>query len=241
MIKKIVPITLLSLLSTSAYSAVETVTSSFGTINAVVSSVEPNIIHVKNDAITNITAKSGAVMQETGTDDGSVIFSTSETKPFSIVIETEKGFTFNLRATPSEKAASNPIVISNLSDKGSKPKDDEIESFAAYQNYSGLIAHIFTELINNRIPEGFVDTSRTKFEIHNSMKNTFKVKNTDAWVGRGMRVVKLDITNISPNTLELNERYFWAKNVMAITFYPQVYRFPPNTRVFAYVMLKEVE
>lgn len=240
--KKIIPITLLTLSASCSIQAAEVVTSSFGTVNAVVSSVEPNIIHVKNDVITGITTKSDAIIQQENTSNGSIIFSTEETKPFSVLIETEKGFTFNLNATPSSKAKSNPIIISNLSDKGSsKDHENEIESFTSYSSYSGLLTNILTEIINERIPNGFVETSKTKFEINKELNAFFKVKNTHAWVGRGMRIVKLDITNVSPNRIELNERYLWNKNVMAISYYPGVSVFPPNTRVYAYVILKEVE
>jgi len=97
--KKLKIALLMALFSQAAYS-VDVVLKPFGSTNATVSSKEPNIINVKNDTIVGITSKSGAILNDAITTDGSVIFSTSETKPFSILVETEKGFNFCIK--PSE-------------------------------------------------------------------------------------------------------------------------------------------
>ncbi|MFW9274900.1 hypothetical protein, partial [Glaesserella parasuis] len=77
--------------------------------------------------------------------------------------------------------------------------------------------------------------------VPDSLNSVLKVKAMEAWVGQNMRVVKLEVTNISNVELELNERYFWTKKVMAIQIDPNVSILRPNSRVFAYVILKEVE
>lgn len=239
--KNKITLTLLSLLSSSYLYALDLTASPFGSVTATVSSTEPNLIHVKNDRVTHLTAKAGAILDDEATTDGSVAFSTDESKPFSILIETEKGYSFTLNATPNKNSRAASIVIHNLEDKGNPLSDEVRASSAWYKTYSGVISHILTELINNRIPDGFVETRKRKFDAPSSVKGFFNVRNTTAWAGLDMRVVKLDITNISQSEIELNERYFWNKNVMAISFYPKVSSIRPNTRVFAYVVLKEGE
>ncbi|GJI56955.1 hypothetical protein HEMROJRC1_20670 [Rodentibacter sp. JRC1] len=225
--------------SQSSY-AIDVSLKPFEAINATVSSKEPNVINVKNDTISAISAKNGAVLKYDGTTDGSVIFSTSETKPFSILIETEKGFTFTVNATP-KKSNSAAIVIHNLAEKGNALESDSMLLNSSENTYSGLITQILTELINHREPKGFVETRNRKFDVSPTLKGILTIRNTDAWVGQDIRVVKLDITNISMNTIELNERILWNKGVMAIGFDPAATTLPPNRRVFAYVVLKEVE
>ena len=85
-----------------ATNAMEIALKPFDSTNAIVSSKEPNIINVKNDTIAHITSKGGAILNDAITTDGSVVFSTSEIKPFSILVETEKGFNFTVKATPKK-------------------------------------------------------------------------------------------------------------------------------------------
>lgn len=231
----------LSLLLSQTVSAIDVTTEPFGTVNANVSSKEPNIIHVKNDKITHLTAKYGSIIDDEQTSDGSIIFSTLETKPFSVLIETEKGYNFTLNAVPKKEISSNSVVIHNLKDKGNDLSQEILNGSGWYKSYSGVIAKVFTDLSNNKVPDGFVETRNKKYDVPKELNSYFKVRKADAWVGQGMRVVKLDITNISLDPIELNERNFWTKGVMSISFSPRVYQLPPNTRVFAYVMLKEVE
>lgn len=239
--KQIYPFAFIACLVANTSYGIEISAKPFGSVNATISATEPNIIHVKNDVIVSISAKAGAVIHEEQTTDGSAMFSTTETKPFSVLVETEKGFTFTLNASPSKNANSSSVVIHNLADKGSKNDEESSLSYPSTGSYSGLITHILTEIINNRIPDGFVDTWSRKYDVPDSLKSVLRVKAIDAWVGQNMRVVKLEVTNIANVELELNERYFWTKKVMAIQIDPNVSILRPNSRVFAYVMLKEVE
>lgn len=238
---KALSLSTLALFVSQTVSAVDVTAEPFGTVNANVSSKEPNIIHVKNDRITHLTAKYGSIIEDEPTSDGSVVFSTLETKPFSILVETEKGYNFTVNALPKKDISSNSVVIHNLKDKGNDVSQEILNGKGWYKSYSGVIAKVFTDLVNNRVPDGFVETRNKQYDVPKELNSYFKVRKTDAWVGQGMRVVKLDITNISLNPIELNERNFWTQGVMSISFYPKVYRLPPNTRAFAYVMLKEVE
>lgn len=211
----------------------------FGTVNATVSSKEPNIINVKNDKITHLTSKSeGGIFEDEATEDGSVIFSTKETKTFSILVQTEKGANFIVNAQPNKNVSSRSIVIHNLSDKGNSVSEEVLNNSGFDKSYSGVISYIFKELINGNIPNGFIESRKKDFPINNDLKHILKIRNTDAWVGENIRVIKLDITNISSSEIELNERYLWAKGVMAISFYPNATVLPPNTRIFAYVMVR---
>lgn len=239
MMKRIIfPLSIIALSMSNQVNAIDITANPFGSVNAVISSSEPNVIHVKHDSIKSLTAKDGAIVQDELSNDGSVVFSTVEKKPFSIVIETEKGFTFTLKANPKEKAESASVVIHNLADKG-EVSDEVIESLSRYQSYSGLITAILTDFINGKVPDGFVDSWSSKYKAGNL--DGLKVSSGGAWVGQNMRVVKLDVTNISMNEIELNERYLWTEKVMAVAYYPRVSVLRPNTRVSAYVVMKEVD
>mgnify|MGYP000383579652 CR=1 FL=1 len=238
--KKLKIALLMALFSQAAYS-VDVVLKPFGSTNATVSSKEPNIINVKNDTIVGITSKSGAILNDAITTDGSVIFSTSETKPFSILVETEKGFNFTVNATPNKKNNAASIIIYNLAEKGKSQDADSTLLNASDNSYSGMISRVLTELINHKVPDGFVETRKRDFAVPPTLKGVFTIRNTDAWVGEDMRIVKLDITNISQSEIELNERILWNNGVMAISFDPAATSLPPNRKVFAYVVLKEVE
>lgn len=238
--KKLKIALLMALFSQAAYS-VDVVLKHFGSTNATVSSKEPNIINVKNDTIVRITSKIGAILNDAITANGSVIFSTSETKPFSILVETEKGFNFTVNATPNKTHNAASIIIYNLDEKGKSQDADSTLLNASDNSYSGMISKVLTELINHKVPDGFVETRKRDFAVPPTLKGVLTIRNTDAWVGEDMRIVKLDITNISQSEIELNERILWNNGVMAISFDPAATSLPPNRKVFAYVVLKEVE
>lgn len=229
---------LVALLSNSA-NAIDVMLKPFDSTTATVSSKEPNVINVKNDTIAAINSKNGAIINDAITTDGSVIFSTSETKPFSILVETEKGFTFTVNAAPNKNHGSASIIIHNLAEKGNL--DSNELSNISENTYSGFISKLLTEVINERVPNGFVETRNRSFNVSPDFKGILKTQNLEALVGQNIRIVKLAITNVSNNEIELNERILWNKNVMAISFYPSVSKLQPNYRVFAYVLLKEVE
>lgn len=229
---------LVALFSNSA-NAIDVMLKPFGSTAATVSNKEPNVINVKNDTIAAINSKNGAIINDAITTDGSVIFSTSETKPFSILVETEKGFTFTVNAAPNKNHGSASIIIHNLAEKGNL--DSNELSNISENTYSGFISKLLTEVINERVPNGFVETRNRSFNVSPDFKGILKTQNLEAWVGQNIRIVKLAITNVSNNEIELNERILWNKNVMAISFYPSVSKLQPNYRVFAYVLLKEVE
>jgi len=236
--KLIFPFSFIAITLSPQVFAIDVTANPFDSVNAMISSSEPNVLHVKNDSIKSLSAKSGAIIQDELSGDGSVVFSTTEKKPFSIVIETEKGFTFTLKAQPELKASSASVVIHNLAEKG-EVNEEALSGLSRNQSYSGLITTLLTDFINNKVPDGFVEAWRTKYDA--GRLNGLSVKNLKAWVGQNMRVVKVEITNKTFSPIELNERYLWVKNVMAISYYPKVTVLPPNTRVYAYVVLREVE
>lgn len=236
--KLIFPFSFIAITLSPQVFAIDVTANPFDSVNAMISSSEPNVLHVKNDSIKSLSAKSGAIIQDELSGDGSVVFSTTEKKPFSIVIETEKGFTFTLKAQPELKASSASVVIHNLAEKG-EVNEEVLSGLSRNQSYSGLITTLLTDFINNKVPDGFVEAWRTKYDA--GQLNGLSVKNLKAWVGQNMRVVKVEITNKTFSPIELNERYLWVKNVMAISYYPKVTVLPPNTRVYAYVVLREVE
>ncbi|TNH04040.1 hypothetical protein FHQ26_00605 [Testudinibacter sp. TR-2022] len=237
--KKYVPLVFL-LISGIANSAVDVTANPFGSVNVSVSSKEPNVIHIKNDIITAATANGGALIQDNVLSDGSLIFSTNEINPFSIIIETEKGFTFTARATPKKDLSSTSLIIHNLADKGNKVEGGDIIS-SGYSSYSNWITSTITNLVNGNVPDGFVDTSNRKYTVDKSLLSFFKISADKAWVNPEVRVIKLDIVNVSNKNLELNERYFWDKKVMAITFSPQLTMISPKSKMSVYIMFKEVK
>lgn len=203
-------------------------------ITTSVSTNEPNVIAVHNDKITSMTANSGAILSSNKTIDGKVVFTTSAKKNFDVVIETETGFTFTVTYQPT-KNSSSPTIIFNKMAKGS---DKAISYEEDSQSYSNLITKSLTMIVNNKIPVGFVETRNTSISLPKGITEYLDVKGVNSWNGFNIKIQKVSVKNKSLNTIELNERYLWFKNVMAISFVPNVLHLPPNYTVDAYIVIR---
>ena len=202
----------------------------YGNISARVSSIEPNVIQVKNDVITAITSKDGAISQDNNTSTGGVIFSTREDKKFSIIVETEKGASFTVNAVPSKKQSSTTILINGIIPNKSSSAVSHSSSNSSYGNQ---IVKLMQAFMNDKVPDSFEETSENWKDI--SLNPYFRISVNKAWQSDGIKVIKLLVNNITNGSIELNERYFWQKNVIAIAYYPNLIDLPPKKSVYVYI------
>lgn len=207
----------------------------YGNVSVRVSATEPNVIQVKNDVITSITSKDGAISQDNNTSTGGVIFSTIEDKKFSIIVETEKGASFTINAVPSKKQSSATILINGIIPN----KSVTVSHSSSNSSYGNQIVKLMQAFMNDRVPDSFEEASVSWKDI--SLNPYFSISVNKAWQSDGIKVIRLLANNITNSSLELNERYFWQKNVIAIAYYPNLIDLPPRKSVYVYIFLQDKE
>ncbi len=202
-----------------------------------VSNTDPNYISVMDDRVIAIQATQGVLSDKRTTAGGAVLFSTVSDKPFTLFVQTESGFAFSVMASPRKQAGLS-LVVNNRQVRGT----EAAREWEGSQNtYSALVTSLITKFINNDKPSGFVYTKNRDVLLSPSTETYFSVRSVAAWQGDKLRIVRLDVTNRSTSRIELNERYFWSKGVMAVSFWPQVDQVSPGTTVSAIVLLRDGE
>ncbi|MCR1257714.1 TraK domain-containing protein, partial [Klebsiella pneumoniae] len=68
-----------------------------GQANIAVSNTDPNLFTVPGDRITAINSLDGGLTNQEQTDSGGAILATVSKKPFTFIVETERGLNFSIR------------------------------------------------------------------------------------------------------------------------------------------------
>jgi conjugal transfer pilus assembly protein TraK len=226
---------LLAALFASQASAESVTLNPWGRITTAVSNSDPNSISVPDDRVVSIQATQGILQSRSTTPDGAVIFTTLAEKPFTVFVQTESGFSFSVYAMPRKQPGLS-LVVNNHSVRG----DERASQWESSQStYSSLLTSLISDFINNKKPTGFVFTKNTDISLSPSAQQNFTVRPVSAWRGDQIRVVRLDITNRASNRIELNERYFWSKGVMAVSYWPRLDFLSPGGTVSAVIVLRE--
>lgn len=233
---KIKPVLLILAALFSGYTLADSVTiNSFSTISAGISNNNPNSITVPDDRITSLQSTQGVLTAREATANGSVVFSTLATKPFTLFVQTESGFSFTVNATPRKQQGLS-LVVNNKEVKGT---EDAAAWEGAQNTYSSLITTLISKFINNDIPQGYVYSKNTDLQISPSVQSFFNIRPVTAWRGDKLRIVRIELTSLSSSRVELNERWFWQEGVMAVSFWPRMDAVSPGGKVSAIILMRE--
>ncbi len=78
-----------------------------GQANIAISNTDPNLFTVPGDRITAINSLDGGLTNQEQTESGGAILATVSKKPFTFIVETERGLNFSIRAVPREGGGAN--------------------------------------------------------------------------------------------------------------------------------------
>lgn len=223
------------LISTSGWAETLTVTP-HSVVRLMVSNREPNVIAVMNDRIVEANSAAGKLADKKATDSGALIFTTEETMPFSLYIETEKGFGFTVNAIPIKKSQGINISVMNTEAKS----DASAEEWGkTSDSYSQFITRTFTAAMNDNIPTGFVKNGRVNVNWQDAALNNFRFRDSVSFQGKQFRLLRVNIENKTTQPIQLNERVFWVPQTIVIAFNPTVNTLRPHEQVTLFLLIKE--
>lgn len=78
------------------------------------SNTDPNLFTVPGDRITAINSLDGGLTNQEQTDSGGAILATVSKKPFTFIVETERGLNFSIRAVPRAGSGRTIQLVSEL-------------------------------------------------------------------------------------------------------------------------------
>ncbi|HFP5223593.1 TPA: type-F conjugative transfer system secretin TraK, partial [Escherichia coli] len=121
-----------------------------GQASIAISNTSPNLFTVPGDRIIAVNSLDGALTNNEQTASGGVVVATVNKKPFTFILETERGLNLSIQAVPREGAGRTIQLVSDLRGTG--------ETAGAWETstpYESLLVSISQAVRAGKLPEGW--------------------------------------------------------------------------------------
>nr|WP_245167737.1 type-F conjugative transfer system secretin TraK [Enterobacter genomosp. S] len=182
-----------------------------GQASIALSNTDPNLFTVAGDRVTALTSLDGELTRQEQTASGGVIVSTLNKKPFTFILETERGLNFSVRAVPRAGAGRTVRLVSELSGTGEAARSWEESS-----PYETTLVSLSQHLLGGRLPEGWYELPVTRESL--TPPPGLLASAERVWVGNHLKVVRYRVTNRSAEVRRVSESDFWQNGIRAVLF-----------------------
>jgi len=145
------------------------------------------------------------------TASGGVIVSTLNKKPFTFILETERGLNFSVQAVPRAGAGRTIRLVSELSGTGEAARTWEESS-----PYEATLVSLSQHLLGGQLPSGWQAIPVTH-EALNAPAGLSAVPER-VWVGNHLKVVRYRVTNNTGMARNIAESDFWQSGIRGVLF-----------------------
>lgn len=195
----------------SALSATIVPLTNGGQASIAVSNTDPNLFTVAGDRVTALTSLDGELTRQEQTASGGVIVSTLNKKPFTFILETERGLNFSVQAVPRAGAGRTIRLVSELSGTGEAARTWEESS-----PYEATLVSLSQHLLGGQLPSGW-QTIPVTHEALNAPAGLSAVPER-VWVGNHLKVVRFRVTNNTGMARNIAESDFWQSGIRGVLF-----------------------
>ncbi|MGP3215789.1 type-F conjugative transfer system secretin TraK, partial [Klebsiella pneumoniae] len=108
-----------------------------GQASIAISNTSPNLFTVPGDRIIAVNSLDGALTNNEQTASGGVVVATVNKKPFTFILETERGLNLSIQAVPREGAGRTIQLVSDLRGTG-----EEAGAWETSTPYEGTVAKL---------------------------------------------------------------------------------------------------
>lgn len=182
-----------------------------GQASIAISNTDPNLFTVAGDRVTALTSLDGELTRQEQTASGGVIVSTLNKKPFTFILETERGLNFSVQAVPRAGAGRTVQLVSDLSGTGVAARTWEESS-----PYESTLVSLSQHLLGGKLPAGWQAIPVTSETLTVPAGLTARAEHV--WTGNHLKVVSYRVTNVSGAARSLTESDFWHRGVRAVLF-----------------------
>lgn len=182
-----------------------------GQASIAVSNTDPNLFTVAGDRVTALTSLDGELTRQEQTASGGVIVSTLNKKPFTFILETERGLNFSVQAVPRAGVGRTIRLVSELSGTGEVARTWEESS-----PYESTLVSLSKHLLGGKLPSGWQSIPVTNERLNAPVGLVARAERV--WVGNHLKVVSYRITNSTAGARSLTESDFWQQGIRGVLF-----------------------
>ena len=180
-----------------------------GQANIAVSNTDPNLFTVPGDRIIAINSLDGGLTNQEQTDSGGAILATVSKKPFTILVETEHGLHFSIRAVPRAGVGRTIQLVSELVGTPGPAKSWEESS-----PYESILVSLNRAVRQGSMPEDYqaVPVTSETLQVPAGLRATAE----KVWTGHHLKVVRYSLDNVTLSSRMVRESDFWQPGTRAV-------------------------
>lgn len=182
-----------------------------GQASIAVSNTDPNLFTIAGDRVTALTSLDGELTRQEQTASGGVIVSTLNKKPFTFILETERGLNFSVQAVPRAGVGRTVRLVSELSGTG-----EEARIWEESSPYETTLVSLSQHLLVGKLPTGWQTIPVTTETL--SAPSGLSASADRVWAGNHLKVVRYRVTNVSGAVRNLTESDFWQRGIRGVLF-----------------------
>lgn len=176
-----------------------------------VSSTNPNMIHIPGDVVSTISGPAGALTDKHLTSSGAVVFTAVSDKPFTFYVETRRGQTFPVAATPVKGQGKVYRLLGDM-----PVSTPEAKAWETAQPYESLLLSLNNQAMKSALPDGYTPVKPVVSGF--SVPSRLQAVAEAAWTGHALRIDRVRITNPHSYGVTLREQDFWKPGVRSVMF-----------------------
>ncbi|GHK21901.1 hypothetical protein ECZU03_56900 [Escherichia coli] len=199
-----------------------------GQASIAISNTSPNLFTVPGDRIIAVNSLDGALTNNEQTASGGVVVATVNKKPFTFILETERGLNLSIQAVPREGAGRTIQLVSDLRGTG-----EEAGAWETSTPYESLLVTISQAVRGGKLPAGWYQVPVTK-ETLQAPAGLSSVADS-VWTGNH-QMVRFVVENKTLFALNIRESDFWQPGTRAVMFSQPASQLLAGARMDVYVI-----
>lgn len=196
-----------------------------GQASIAISNTSPNLF----TRIIAVNSLDGALTNNEQTASGGVVVATVNKKPFTFILETERGLNLSIQAVPREGAGRTIQLVSDLRGTG-----EEAGAWETSTPYESLLVTISQAVRGGKLPAGWYQVPVTK-ETLQAPAGLSSVADS-VWTGNHLKMVRFAVENKTLSALNIRESDFWQPGTRAVMFSQPASQLLAGARMDVYVI-----
>ncbi|HHH1368300.1 TPA: type-F conjugative transfer system secretin TraK [Yersinia enterocolitica] len=204
-------------------------------VNLVLSNTNPNMVVVPGDRIVAIDSNEGMLGDsrgKTGQQNGGVVLTTVQEKPFTFYLRTEGGQSLSVVATPQKSAGKTYHLMSQ------RPvKRPAAQKWETSQPYVSTLVDIQKALSRGEVPPHFMEAPVTLLPTFKTLPAVLQAQPETMWMGGELRVYRYRVRNTGTTGMALPERLFSAPGVRSVMISPYTATLLPSGQATVFITM----
>lgn len=196
------------------------------------SNSEPNLFNIPGDRVTFVSGVDESLVNYEPAANGGLVLSTLNKKPFSFVIETERGMNYSIRAVPRSGVGRTFSLVGE-----SQGVSVAAKGWEEGQPYESMLVSLNKSLMEGRLPAGYGQMPVMREAL--AAPYGLRAQAQQVWTGHHLKVVRFEVSNPGSASQWVNEHDFWQRGVRAVMFDTPTRQIIGGGRMSVWITLSE--